>query len=56
MHPIQDLFLESFSYVLQIDMHFICTSMWTKFFVLVKSVCYIVITNFYAEIEYSSYV
>jgi hypothetical protein len=22
MHPIQDLFLESFSYVLQFDMHF----------------------------------
>jgi hypothetical protein len=22
MHPIQDLFLEGFSYVLQIDMHF----------------------------------
>jgi hypothetical protein len=22
MHPIQDLFLESFSYILQIDMHF----------------------------------
>jgi hypothetical protein len=32
MHPIQDLFLEGFSYVLQIDMHFICTSMWTKFY------------------------
>jgi hypothetical protein len=32
MHPIQDLFLESFSYVLQIDMHFICTPMWTKFY------------------------
>jgi hypothetical protein len=30
MHPIQDLFLVSFSYVLQIDMHFICTPMWTK--------------------------
>jgi hypothetical protein len=30
IHPIQDLFLESFSYVLQIDMHFICTPMWTK--------------------------
>jgi hypothetical protein len=27
MHPIQDLFLEGFSYVLQIDMH-----MWTKFY------------------------
>jgi hypothetical protein len=32
MHPIQDLFLEGFSYVLQIDMHFICTLMWTKFY------------------------
>jgi hypothetical protein len=32
MHPIQDLFLEGFSYVLQIDMHFICTPMWTKFY------------------------
>jgi hypothetical protein len=32
MHHIQDLFLEGFSDVLQIDMHFICTSMWTKFY------------------------
>jgi hypothetical protein len=32
MHPIQDLFLEGFSYALQIDMHFICTPMWTKFY------------------------
>jgi hypothetical protein len=40
MHPIQDLFLESFSYVLQFYMHFICTPMWTKIFVLVKSGCY----------------
>jgi hypothetical protein len=32
MHPIQDLFLEGFSYVLQIDMHFMCTPMWTKFY------------------------
>jgi hypothetical protein len=32
MHPVQDLFLEGFSYVLQIDMHFICTPMWTKFY------------------------
>jgi hypothetical protein len=33
MHPIQDLFLEVFfSYVLQIDMHFIYTPMWTKFY------------------------
>jgi hypothetical protein len=31
MHPIQDLFLDGFSYVLQIDMHFICTALWTKF-------------------------
>jgi hypothetical protein len=32
MHPIQDLFLEGFSYVLQIDMYFMCTPMWTKFY------------------------
>jgi hypothetical protein len=32
MHPIQDLFLERFSYVLQFGMHFICTPMWTKFY------------------------
>jgi hypothetical protein len=32
MHSIQDLFLEGFSYVLQIDMHFMCTPMWTKFY------------------------
>jgi hypothetical protein len=32
MCPIQDLFLEGFSYVLQIDMQFICTPMWTKFY------------------------
>jgi hypothetical protein len=32
MHSIQDLFLEGFSYVLQIDIHFICTPMWTKFY------------------------
>jgi hypothetical protein len=32
MHPIQYLFLEGFSYVLQIDMHFICSPMWTKFY------------------------
>jgi hypothetical protein len=24
--------LEGFSYVLQFDMHFICTPMWTKFY------------------------
>jgi hypothetical protein len=32
MHPIADLFLDGFSYVLQIDMHFICTPMWTEFY------------------------
>jgi hypothetical protein len=32
MHSIQDLFLKGFSYVLQIDMPFICTPMWTKFY------------------------
>jgi hypothetical protein len=32
MHPIQDLFLESFSYVLQIDMHFICAPMLMKLY------------------------
>jgi hypothetical protein len=36
MHPIQDLFLESFSYVLQFDMH----SYVDKNFILVKSGCY----------------
>jgi hypothetical protein len=32
MHPIQDLFLEGFSYVLLIDMHFICAPMLMKFY------------------------
>jgi hypothetical protein len=32
MHPIQDLFLERFSYELQIDMHLICTPMLAKFY------------------------
>jgi hypothetical protein len=32
-----------FSYVLQFDMHFICTLMWTKKFILVKSGCYNVV-------------
>jgi hypothetical protein len=36
MHPIQDLFLESYSYVLQFDMH----SYVNKNFILVKSGCY----------------
>jgi hypothetical protein len=43
MHPIQDLFLESFSYVLQFDMHFYMHSYVDKNFILVKSGCY---TNF----------
>jgi hypothetical protein len=37
MHPIQDLFLESFSYELQLDMH----SYLHKNFILAKSGCYI---------------
>jgi hypothetical protein len=40
MHPIQDLFLESFSYELQFDMHFYMHSYWHKIFILVKSGCY----------------
>jgi hypothetical protein len=36
MHPIQDLFLESFSYALQFDMH----SYVDKNLILVKSGCY----------------
>jgi hypothetical protein len=36
MHPIQDLFLESFSYALQFDIH----SYVDKKFILVKSGCY----------------
>jgi hypothetical protein len=40
MHPIQDLFLESFSYVLQFDMHFYMHSYVDKNFILVKSGCY----------------
>jgi hypothetical protein len=42
IHPIQDLFLEGFSYVLQIDMHFICTPMWTKFYSCKKWVLHMV--------------
>jgi hypothetical protein len=41
MHPIQDLFLESFSYALQFDMHFYMHSYVDKIFILVKSWCYI---------------
>jgi hypothetical protein len=36
MHPRQDLFLESFSYELQLDMH----SYLHKNFILAKSGCY----------------
>jgi hypothetical protein len=36
MHPLQDLFLESFSYELQLDMH----SYLHKNFILAKSGCY----------------
>jgi hypothetical protein len=36
MHPMQDLFLESFSYELQFDMH----SYLHKIFILAKSGCY----------------
>jgi hypothetical protein len=41
MHPIQDLFLEGFSYVLQIDINFICTPMWTKFYSCKKFVLHV---------------
>jgi hypothetical protein len=37
MHPIQDLFLESFSYELQLDMH---SYLHKKNFILAKSGCY----------------
>jgi hypothetical protein len=40
MHHIQDLFLESFSYVLQFDMHFYMHSYVDKIFILIKSGCY----------------
>jgi hypothetical protein len=40
MHPIQDLFLESFSYELQFDMHFYMRSYLQFFFILVKNGCY----------------
>jgi hypothetical protein len=43
MHPMQDLFLEGFSCVLQIDMHFICTPMWTKFYSYEKWVLHYVV-------------
>jgi hypothetical protein len=40
MHPIQDLFLEIFSYVLQFDMHFYMHSYVDKNLILAKSGCY----------------
>jgi hypothetical protein len=40
MHPIQDLFFEGFSYVLQFDMHFYMLSYLDKKIILVKSGCY----------------
>jgi hypothetical protein len=40
MHPIQDLFLESFSYALQFDMHFYMYSYVDKNFIFVKNECY----------------
>jgi hypothetical protein len=40
MHPIQDLFLESFSYVLQFDMHYYMHSYVDRNLILVKSGCY----------------
>jgi hypothetical protein len=40
MHPIQDLFLEGFSYVLQFDMHFYMHSYVDKNLILAKSGCY----------------
>jgi hypothetical protein len=40
MHPIQNLFLEIFSYELQFDMHFYMHSYLHKKIILVKSGCY----------------
>jgi hypothetical protein len=42
MHPIQYLFLEDFSYVLEIDRHFICAPMLTKFYSCKKWVLHLV--------------
>jgi hypothetical protein len=42
IHPIKDLFLESFSYELQFDMHFYMYSYLHKIFILVKIGCYMV--------------
>jgi hypothetical protein len=38
MHPIQDLFWKGFSYVLQIDMHLLCTPVLAKFYSCKKRV------------------
>jgi hypothetical protein len=54
MHPIQDLFLEGFSFVLQIDMHFICTPMWTKFYSCKKWVLQMFIMFFFILGEYQN--
>jgi hypothetical protein len=40
MHPIQDLFFESFSYVLEFDMHFYMHPYLHKKNILVKGGCY----------------
>jgi hypothetical protein len=46
MHPIQDLFLESFSYELQFDMHFFYMHSYLhKFFYSCKSGCYRVVPD-----------
>jgi hypothetical protein len=55
MHPIQDLFLESFSYVLQFDMHFYMHSYVDKNFILVKSRCYKQATRAGAEVVLTSW-
>jgi hypothetical protein len=46
VHPIQDLFLECFSYVLQFDMHFYMHSYVDKNFILVKCGCYTYLLRF----------
>jgi hypothetical protein len=44
-------FFECFSYVLQIDMHFICTPMWTKFYSCEKWVL-----HKFTRLAYSSHI
>jgi hypothetical protein len=51
MHPIQDLFLESFSYVLQFDMYFYMHSYVGKNLILVKSGCYKAVGGEQMDIE-----